>query len=188
MCGINVAAARVSSKHSSPAGQRKHSSSMAVRGSNEAGKLSDETLHERGRRVASKLPHDVECSLPSNDGHLITAICWAGLSELKIIGEALEACKAFTMKAHRNMLLVDCDNESDLFFSKPSSSLFCSSFRLLRLSMDVALPMIRARNFCVCEWSFWEATAASSLAFCRSSLRYILLPKMRSRTFPLGPS
>lgn len=41
------------------------------------GRLSDEPLHDFGRRVPIKLPHELDNSLPKRfiDGHLITDIC-----------------------------------------------------------------------------------------------------------------
>lgn len=75
-----------SSKHSLPAGQQNRSSTLneLVR---KTGRLSDDALHERGRRVP-KLPQDVESSEPRFlliEGHLMIAIEVSGLKAKKII-------------------------------------------------------------------------------------------------------
>lgn len=77
-----------SSKHSSPAGQQKHPSTLNEL-DGKTGRLSDDALHERGRRVP-KLPQDVESSEPRFlliEGHLTIAIGVSGLKEKTRLSE-----------------------------------------------------------------------------------------------------
>lgn len=83
-------------------------------------------------------------------------------------------------KSYRKISLVDCD--IGLCLAIP---LLFSCFTGLRLSIDDALPIIFARNFCVCECGLCDVTIDSSFGF--SSDR-ALAPKIRSRIFPCGPS
>lgn len=83
MWWIKLAFVSFSSKQSLPAGQQNLISEIIELGRN-VGRLSVDTLHERGRRVA-KFPHDVDNSAPRVwpiDGHLWIAI--GGVSGLKL--------------------------------------------------------------------------------------------------------
>lgn len=56
----------------------------------------------------------------------------------------------WSVNDYRKILLVDCDKDNDLFLSnKLSGRTLALSFE--RLSMDEDLPIIFAKNFCVCE-------------------------------------
>lgn len=79
MCCDKVALVSFSSKQSSPAGQQYFFSAFIVAGKwlNVMGRLSEDPLNERGLRVLSKLPQEVESSDPrvrDIEGHLMIAI------------------------------------------------------------------------------------------------------------------